>query len=311
MGDRQDDRCRRAASGSSLAKMKAARKSTAAATGMSGFFSGKKGEDPPEQSAATLSPPPAATLEGPRDDVLDDASAGPSLDGNAALAALLGQFKERIVASGSVVRIDDDNFLSRFLSVAKGDLEKATVRHARYWEFRIGAFGSERALDAAVSERVSSEFPFFIVPPGVRSNSGCQIVIVRPRYLDWRRLTVEEALETVWYQLDRVLQERQTQQHGIFVINNTVGMTYANVNRAFLPRMAEGIQDCLPVRIGGIRLCNQPWFFSTLWAFMSVFLKEKTKSRIKLLGSDHAALLDECPKASIPRELGGELVLPD
>ena len=55
-----------------------------------------------------------------------------------------------------------------------------------------------------------------------------------------------------------------------------------------------------------------PWFrltrfFSFFFSIVSVFLKDKLRSRIVFLGTDHAALGRWIPAASVPRELGGEL----
>merc|ERR1711988_1172662 len=81
------------------------------------------------------------------DDDIDDTEV---TDGGAAWmqdAGLVEELKKAIVAGGDRVCIEDEAFLRRFLYIAKGDVTKAASRHARYWEYRIKLFGSERPFD--------------------------------------------------------------------------------------------------------------------------------------------------------------------
>ena len=83
------------------------------------------------------------------DDDIDDTEV---TDGGAAWmqdAGLVEELKKAIVAGGDRVCIEDEAFLRRFLYIAKGDVTKAASRHARYWEYRIKLFGSERPFDKA------------------------------------------------------------------------------------------------------------------------------------------------------------------
>ena len=101
------------------------------------------------------------------DDDIDDTEV---TDGGAAWmqdAGLVEELKKAIVAGGDRVCIEDEAFLRRFLYIAKGDVTKAASRHARYWEYRIKLFGSERPFDkahAAMSRGVPLTPPARAVP---------------------------------------------------------------------------------------------------------------------------------------------------
>eukprot|EP00619_Florenciella_sp_RCC1007_P014636 CAMPEP_0205927172 /NCGR_PEP_ID=MMETSP1325-20131115/22073_1 /ASSEMBLY_ACC=CAM_ASM_000708 /TAXON_ID=236786 /ORGANISM="Florenciella sp., Strain RCC1007" /LENGTH=99 /DNA_ID=CAMNT_0053296011 /DNA_START=168 /DNA_END=467 /DNA_ORIENTATION=+ len=84
-------------------------------------------------------------------------------------------------------------------------------------------------------------------------------------------------------------------------------MSRDNFNRNAVSGVLHSLQNLIPVRLGGVRLMNQPWFFSWLFGIVSVFMKAKLRERISVLGTNHAALAEWCEPGSIPATLGGEL----
>ena len=53
----------------------------------------------------------------------------------------------------------------------------------------------------------------------------------------------------------------------------------------------HSVTKLTPVRVGGIRIVNQPWFFNVVWFFVQTIIKRKLKRRIAILGSRHDELL--------------------
>ena len=99
-----------------------------------------------------------------------------------------------------------------------------------------------------------------------------------------------------------------TQLNGITIINDLGGVSFANVRRETFKLISHSIQNCLPVRLGGIRLCRQPWFFPIVWGMFSPFLRRKVRERVVVCGWDMPLGLEKyVVLASIPRDLGGEL----
>ena len=80
-----------------------------------------------------------------------------------------------------------------------------------------------------------------------------------------------------------------------------------NIRIATVKYLGSSIGNILPVRVGGIRVVNQPWFFSAVFAVLSPFLPTKLVRRVKFLGGDFEALKETFPPSSIPLELGGTL----
>ena len=50
------------------------------------------------------------------------------------------------------------------------------------------------------------------------------------------------------------------------------------------------MQDCLPVRVGNILINNQGMMFSIFFKIVRLFIKEKLRKRIVLLGTNREAL---------------------
>lgn len=65
-------------------------------------------------------------------------------------------------------------------------------------------------------------------------------------------------------------------------------------------------QDCFPVQFKAIHFIGQPWYVEAAMAVIKPFLKEKTRSRIKLHGGNLSTLHDCIAKDILPAELGGE-----
>ena len=58
--------------------------------------------------------------------------------------------------------------------------------------------------------------------------------------------------------------------------------------------------------MGRAFIVNAPFIFSALWAIIKGFLDERTRSKVRILGSDFLpALLEEMPMESIPSFIGG------
>ena len=114
--------------------------------------------------------------------------------------------------------VDSSEFLLRFLVCGKGDVTKSVERHNRYWSLRRELFGGGgggggggergmfcREFDVEKCERILAARPFIVAPEAALDTEGRQLMYVRPRFLDWNMISTTEALECVWYRLDRVL----------------------------------------------------------------------------------------------------------
>ena len=63
--------------------------------------------------------------------------------------------------------------------------------------------------------------------------------------------------------------------------------------------------------MGNLFITNAPMLFSGIWAIVKGFLDEKTRSKIKILGSNYLQTLEQfVDRADIPTFLGGDCDCP-
>lgn len=87
--------------------------------------------------------------------------------------------------------------------------------------------------------------------------------------------------------------EPETQVHGVLVIFDMGGLTMQQATQfspGFAKRMLEWMQECVPMRIKGIHVVNQPKIFEIVFALFKPFLREKLRKRVHFHGNDLASL---------------------
>ena len=131
----------------------------------------------------------------------------------------------------------------------------------------------------------------------------------RMRLMDYNVLTPETVQTYFWFILHKAYEDSsEIMEKGVIAINDMADLDRSkNIRIATVKYLGSSIQDVLPVRIGGIYIVRQPWFFSAVFQVLSPFFPTKLRQRIKFLGDDVQALTDTFPPSSIPTELGGTL----
>lgn len=123
--------------------------------------------------------------------------------------------------------------------------------------------------------------------------------------MNWKEVTTREALECVWYRVDRIL---ATNTRGIIHVGDLKGFSLTNFNKDFVRAIAKSMFGAMPVRVLALRVCNSPFAFKLAFAFVFPFLPDKINRRVLILGSDYEGLLAELlPRESVPEALGGSL----
>ncbi|XP_011505203.1 PREDICTED: alpha-tocopherol transfer protein-like [Ceratosolen solmsi marchali] len=110
--------------------------------------------------------------------------------------------------------------------------------------------------------------------------------------------------------LDAVLVEPISQIAGVRVILDMDGLTLSHVTYftpSFAAAVVEFVQRCLPCRLKGIHVVNQPFIFNMVFAIFKPFLQEKLRKRIHFHGRDRTTLRNFIDPKALPKRLGGEL----
>ncbi|KAE8740317.1 hypothetical protein FOCC_FOCC014165 [Frankliniella occidentalis] len=69
--------------------------------------------------------------------------------------------------------------------------------------------------------------------------------------------------------------------------------------------------DCIPVRLKGVHIINQPYVFNMVFAIFKPLLNAKLRNRIHFHGTDRQSLLNHVDAKCLPKTYGGEVNIPE
>ena len=121
-------------------------------------------------------------------------------------------------------RTDDDKFLLRFLRARKFDIERSVKLYVNYFKYRakyssmLGEL-SPKAAEATLKQKVLSVLPH-------RSKEGCKILVARIGGFDLEEYPIEDILKMMLVVLDNLIEEEETQVHGIILCEDLSELTF-------------------------------------------------------------------------------------
>ncbi|KAK0044902.1 alpha-tocopherol transfer protein [Biomphalaria pfeifferi] len=201
----------------------------------------------------------------------------------------------------------DINFLLPFLRARKFDQERAFQLVKNYYEVRRE---SPEIFDDLKPSRVQH-----VIDDGIievlkeRDNQGCRVLVVRPGKWDPDRYSVQEMPRSTYLLMAKLVEEEETQVHGVHIINDLSGITLKQVTH-ISPTAARQyvhiMQDVIPLRLKRYDYVNEPSFFDVLFTIFKQFMKDKLLKRIYLNGSKFDKLHDSMNPGFLPTDLGGQ-----
>ncbi|XP_045511032.1 alpha-tocopherol transfer protein isoform X2 [Colias croceus] len=114
--------------------------------------------------------------------------------------------------------------------------------------------------------------------------------------------------------LEAAMLEPETQICGAVVIFDMDGLCLQQAwqfTPQFAKRIVDWLQECIPLRIKGLYIINQPYIFNMVFQLFKPLLKEKLRSRIVFMGSDRELLYKYISPKNLPDKYGGSLSIPD
>ncbi|XP_022127946.2 alpha-tocopherol transfer protein-like [Pieris rapae] len=208
-----------------------------------------------------------------------------------------------------IVPIEDDVFLMKFLRPCKFYADSAFKRIKAYYKFRLLYANyckdlTPRATQAAFQNSIVS-----MLSP--RDKQGRRLLFVESGEL-WKPRVVPlgEMFRGVQIALESALEEPRTQVSGVNVVINLKGLSLSHIMHftpSFAKMIVDWIQDCIPVRLKGVHIINQPYIFNMLFALFKPFLSTKLRSRIHFHGSDTTLLLKDVDASQLVERCGGTL----
>ena len=133
------------------------------------------------------------------------------------------QPKEQHEEGVTLTRLDEDKFLLRFLRAKKFDLNRAEVLYINYHTFRHKHSNLLGEVSPKAAEHVLSTGIVTVLPH--RTKQGCRVVALRPCRWDFNVIKTGDIMKTALVVLDKLLEEEETQVHGVALFDNLDGFS--------------------------------------------------------------------------------------
>ncbi|XP_074097677.1 clavesin-2-like [Cotesia typhae] len=207
---------------------------------------------------------------------------------------------------------DDDYFFAKFLRPCKWSAKPAFELMKRFYRYRVTHSRYCDNLTPIVDRQIF--ISGVITPLPSRTDDGCRLVLIEGGS-KWKpkEVTLDQIFRGVMLLLDAAIVEPATQVSGVHVILDMAGLSLTHVTYftpSFASAVLEWVQKCLPVRLKGVHIVNQPFIFNMVFAVFKPFLMEKLRKRIHFHGTDKASLTKIIDRKALPTRYGGDLELP-
>ncbi|XP_050361726.1 alpha-tocopherol transfer protein-like [Nymphalis io] len=204
---------------------------------------------------------------------------------------------------------DDDEFLLKFLRPSKFYAESAFERIQAYYKFRLSHKDYCQDLYPSNIRLAFDHSIISILSP--RDQEGRRIMFVESgERWNPRDVPLREVFRGVQLGLEAAMVEPRTQVCGVVVVLDMKGLSFTQIMQftpSFAKMVVDWIQDCIPIRLKGVHIVNQPYIFNMLFAIFKPFLRQKLRSRIHFHGCDKKSLLKHIHEEALMKKVGGSL----
>lgn len=227
----------------------------------------------------------------------------------------------------------DEEFLYRFLFAKKFDVDaafKLIIAYHEYKQRNVEMLQKMSALDEQIQMALRDGFPGVVQQ---RDRRGRKVIVFFTANWNPAAYSLVTVYRAMLLSLEKLLEDKQNQANGFVAVVDWTNFTMrqsTHLNPKVLKLMIEGLQvsaiafraeqttrtllthisyafqDCFPIRFKAVHFVGQPWYVEAALAVIRPFLKEKTRERIHLHGSNLSTLHESITKDILPTELGGE-----
>ncbi|XP_077990750.1 alpha-tocopherol transfer protein-like [Glandiceps talaboti] len=202
----------------------------------------------------------------------------------------------------------DDAFLIRYLRCKKFEPERAFKTLVHYYEVRRDYKDIFlNFVPSAVEDAMRMKVHY--ISPGC-DNDGRRVFIFRPGQINTEKLDLLPAIRTTVMFMEKLLEDEETQVNGVVVIGDFGNMTMAHATSLgpnTARKIADVIQNALPLRMKALHYVNQPKFFDAMFSLFKPFFGEKLKKRLHFHGDEYGTLHEYIPSRLLPAEYGGAI----
>ncbi|XP_031849816.1 alpha-tocopherol transfer protein isoform X2 [Nomia melanderi] len=207
---------------------------------------------------------------------------------------------------------DDDEFFQKFLRPCKWYPKSAFQLMTRFYRFRVN--NPQYCADLVPSTEKKALLSEMVIPLPERTTQGRRVLLVHlGKRWNPKVITINDTFRAVALSLEAAMAEPKTQIAGVHVIIDLNGFSVSHathITPSFAMALTEFVQKCLPCRLKGIHLVNNPFIFNMVFALFKPFLSEKMRKRIIFHGTDKKSLMSHVSANCIPTEFGGDFEIP-
>merc|ERR1712159_75674 len=202
-----------------------------------------------------------------------------------------------------------DAQLAKFLAARKGDVSRALTLIQGQVAWKKEKFGMAHLDTPSAADVMPLARSGFVSCPGLRDKNGCLILFIRPGRLDLDRFEGKDIVRLLWYVLDKACDDEATRTQGFTVCEDLAGLDSTFLTKAIpgVPReVLAAITGCVPARLRGVYLINQPWFVeNALFMAKSTFIPSKLGGKMHVCGEDVAKVHVVVEPDQLPGTFGG------
>lgn len=224
------------------------------------------------------------------------------------------ELKDRIGASMNFAFKDksclnDDEFLFRFLFAKKLNVDEAfqlLINYHNYRQKNPDLFNEMSIMTEAVQLSLKEGFPGVL---DERDRRGRKVLIYFASNWNYQQYSLLSVYKATLLTLEKLLEDKQNQANGFVVIVDWTNFTFrqsSQLNPKVLKLMIEGLDDCYPARFKAIHFVGQSWFVEAAMMLIKSTLKEKTRKKIHMHGTNLSTLHERVAKDILPPELAGD-----
>lgn len=221
------------------------------------------------------------------------------------VAALRRKVLEEGEKKGLYARTDD-TFLLSFLRARKHNVDHAFKTLKEYYRMT-------KQHPTYTEDSIPSEKPFIFDQNGFsflqeKDKDGHVIVVLRFENVDLNVVETKHFFQQLWTSMRLALEDPLVQVCGVQVLLDFTGFALRHatiITPSFARVTLKFLQDCFPVRVQGIHVVFEPFYFDAIYMLFRPFLKAKLKDRVHMYGSRLDMLHEHLGAHCLPPHLGG------
>lgn len=220
---------------------------------------------------------------------------------------LVTKFRSLIKESNINFQLSDE-LLMCFIQARKCDLHRAMKLLNNYFKAmkNYPELLTDLRLERVKHVLVSNHF---LLSP-LRDQHGHRLAIFNSLNWDIRVCSLDDMLRTAVFCFQRLVSEQETRSNGVVLIMDFKGFTFhhfTHVTPSFAKKVADFVQDVLPIRLKGIHVMHEPQVVKFLVAMVWPFLTNKIRNRLVFHGSCFKTLHHHVKPFCLPSNYDGWL----